>query len=93
MQTSSRETLLSIYVHDLDYASLYPSIMRALNQSRMTMTFAPISIEGLYRVEVERYFGNLINIRENAEQLCSSYHGFPSYEEMKQIVLNEIVNN
>lgn len=85
------ETLLSIYVHDQDFASLYPSIMRALNQSRMTMTFAPIEIEGLDRHDVERYFSNLINVRENSEQLCS-YHGFPSYEEMTEIIRQDLLN-
>lgn len=87
------ETLLSMYVHDCDYSSLYPSIMRALNQSRMTMTFAPIDIEGVPRNEFERYFSNLINIRENAEQLCSTYHGFPTYEEMADIIKNEVLIN
>lgn len=60
--------------------------MRAINQSRMTLTFVPILIDGMTRDELDRYFGNLVNVRENAETLCSVYHGFPDYKEMYELV-------
>ena len=83
---ASLETGLSAYVCDLDFSSLYPSIMRATNSSRMTLRFAPYEIVGLDESATRRYFTNLVNVRENAELLCSEYHGLPSYYEMKQLV-------
>lgn len=83
------ETLLCICVCDLDIASVYPSAMRALNMSRMTMTFAPLRIEGKDFDDMERYFSNLINIRENCEELCSDFHGLPTYSEMNKYFKGE----
>lgn len=80
------ETGLSAWVVDFDYASLYPSIMRALNTSRMTMTFVPFAIEGKSQLDVQLYFSNLIHIRENAVSLCSEFMALPTYEEMSQLV-------
>lgn len=80
------ETGLSVLTNDLDKVSLYPSIMRATNAARGTMTFAPFKIEGKSQIEVQRYFANLINVRENAELLCYEYHGLPSYIGMKELV-------
>ena len=80
------ETGLSAYVCDCDYASLYPSLMRALNTSRMTLRFAPFAIVGKNQYEVRRYFSNLVNVRENAELLCTEYHGLPSYIEMEELI-------
>lgn len=80
------ETGLSVYTSDTDMTSLYPSLMRATNAARGTMTFAPYFIEGKSQVEVQRYFANLVNIRENAELLCYEYHGLPSYTGMKHLV-------
>lgn len=81
------ETMLSMYVCDEDFASLYPSIMRAINVSRMTMTFAPISInDNKDRDPIERYFANMINVKENAHDMCSEFHGFPTYTEMIKLV-------
>ena len=84
------ETGLSIYVSDLDAVSIYPSLMRATNAAGGTLTFAPYFIEGKSQVEVQRYFANLVNIRENAELLCYEYHGLPSYTGMKQLLRNRL---
>ena len=84
------ETGLSIYVSDLDACSVYPSLMRATNAARGTLTFAPYFIEGKSQVEVQRYFANLVTIRENAELLCYEYHGLPSYTGMKQLLRNRL---
>ena len=87
------ETGLVAYVSDTDMTSLYPSIMRATNAARGTMTFAPYFIEGKSQVEVQRYFANLVNIRENAELLCYEYHGLPSYTGMKQLIKQRIAQS
>lgn len=75
------ETGLSVWVCDMDYASMYPSIMRAINTSRMTMTFAPYEIEGRdqAQADVRRYFSNLVNVKENTVTLNSEFNGLPSY--------------
>lgn len=87
------ETMLSMYVCDEDFSSLYPSIMRAINIARMTMRFAPISIDdNKDRTSIERYFANLINVRENAQELCTDYHGFPSYTMIFKLVNDMIVS-
>jgi hypothetical protein len=80
------ETGLSLYVCDADYTSLYPSIMRAINSSRMTLRFVPFAIEGKTADDVQRYFSNLIHVRENAEALASSFFNLPGYGEMKKLV-------
>ena len=80
------ETLLSLWAVDFDLVSTYPCNMRALNTSRMTLKFVPISIDGKSQPELRRYFTNLINLRENAEQLCSDYHSLPTYAEMARLI-------
>ena len=83
------ETMLCLYVCDFDFTSLYPSIMRALNVARMTLKFVPISINGNNdRTGLERYFSNMVNVKENAVNLCSEFHGLPSYSEMDEIFKN-----
>lgn len=85
------ETGLSIGVSDLDFSSLYPSIMRAINSSRITMRFAPFAIEkDQIKLDVRRYFVNLINVRENAVLLCSEFHGLPTYSEMSALIAERI---
>jgi len=84
------ETGLSVFVCDADLVSVYPSIMRALNTSRMTLTFVPFKIEGKSESELRNYFSNLIMVRENAEPLCSEYHSLPTYETMAILVEAEI---
>ena len=86
------ETGLSVWVCDSDLVSMYPSVMRALNTSRMTMTFAPFKIDGMKQDAVRRYFSNLVNVRENAELLCSEFCGLPNYSEMAKLVLDELIN-
>ena len=80
------ETGLSVYVGDFDFTSIYPNNMRALNTSRMTLTFVPYAIEGKNQDSVRSYFANLINVRENSEILCSGYHGLPDYAEMAYLM-------
>jgi DNA polymerase elongation subunit (family B) len=80
------ETGFSIHVCDSDMVSMYPSIMRALNISRMTLRFVPYELEGKPRSELRRYFTNIINVRENAELICSEFMGLPTYMEMLDIV-------
>ena len=84
------ETGFSAYVVDMDYSSMYPSVMRAINCSRMTMVFAAYKIEGKEDPEVQRYFTNLITARENSEILCSEFHGLPTYLEMSDIINKEL---
>ena len=76
------ETGLSVCVSDFDFTSIYPNNMWALNTSRMTLTFVPYAIEGRSQDSVRNYFINLINVRENAEILCSEYMGLPNFENM-----------
>lgn len=76
------ETGFSLYVSDFDMVSLYPSIMVALNSSRMTLTFVPYEIEGFDSSDIQWYFANLVYVRENAESLCSNFHSLPNYRTM-----------
>ena len=86
----SLETGFSVYVADLDVVSTYPCGMRALNISRMTLTFAPYAISGRNEFDVRSYFSNLINVRENATLLCSKFHGLPDYIDMKAMVKSKL---
>lgn len=87
------ETGLSVAVCDADFTSMYPCNMRALNTSRMTMTFSGFAIEGRDHDDTRRYFSNLVNIRENAMSLCFSYHSLPSYTSMAMLMEAELNND
>jgi len=84
------ETGLSVCVGDFDFTSIYPNNMRALNTSRMTLTFVPYEIVGRRPDELRRYFTNLVNVRENASVLCHDFHSLPSYEGMKNLVESKL---
>ncbi len=79
---SNLETILSTAVVDADMVSMYPRIMRAANIARMTLSSAVFEIEGKDPQMIAAYFGNLIGLRENTVQLCSSFHSVPSYTDM-----------
>lgn len=83
------ETGFSVHTCDSDMVSMYPSIMRALNISRMTLRFVPYELEGKPKTELRRYFTNIINVRENAELLGSGFLGLPTYIEMLDIVKSQ----
>ncbi len=87
------ETGMSLYVCDLDEVSLYPSIMRALNSSRMTLRFVPFEIVGKRREAIQNYFSNLVHVRENAVILCAEFHGLPNYTKMLDLVKARIGQN
>ena len=87
------ETGLSIATNDLDFSSIYPSNMRVLNVSRMTLTFVPYEIEGFDHDGTRKYFANLIGVRENASLLCSEYHSLPNYREMYNLVGQQLIDS
>jgi len=80
------ETGISIFNNDGDFSSAYPTTMRTHNVSRATLNSAVFLIEGKEFSAVGDYFGNLVNVRENSVPLCSTYHGFPNYSDMFDII-------
>jgi len=80
-----------MYVADLDFKSIYPTLTRVLNVSRGTMKRAVYAIEGMEFDNIQRYFSNLINVKENCVNLCNEYFNMPSYIEMEKIFKKEII--
>lgn len=86
------ETGLSVWVVDGDFASLYPSLMRGFNISRMTLRSAVFMISGRDQSDIQNYYANLIHVRENAVPLCEEFHGLPAYREMYRLLTKRIFN-
>jgi DNA polymerase elongation subunit (family B) len=84
------ETALSMWVADSDMVSLYPSIMRAYNISRMTIRNVMFKIEGKDQADIQNYYANLIHMRENSVGLCSEFHSLPSYDEMRELLTERL---
>jgi len=79
-------TLVNVFVCDADFTSIYPSIMVACNISNDTHVFTPMSIEG---EEPSTYFGKIVSLDENINNICSEYYNLPTYDELDDIFKTE----
>lgn len=81
---------LVIYVLDLDFASVYPSVMVGANISRDTFKLAIYAMEGYEPFHIQIVASRSINVRENAVPLMSEYFGLPKYSEMNNLLELEL---
>jgi hypothetical protein len=85
------ETMLHVFVSDVDFSAYYPKTQCASNISSETKQDTAISIENMTYEEVQSYYSNIISTKENSVHICNRYYGLPNYLEMEEL-LKDIVN-
>lgn len=88
-----RSTLVSLYANDLDFSSMYPSTVSSMNVSKETALLTAVKINGYPKEMVEMFFSNIIQPHLNANVVCETFFGLPTYEEMAKKFEDEMVNN
>jgi len=92
----TNESAAHLFVSDLDFKSIYPSIEIALNISRATTLFAVQKIldESIKQEDVihpiHDLFSSLISLKENAVYICNRFFHLPSYREMEKLIDKKI---
>lgn len=87
------------YVNDVDFKSIYPSVLAELNISKDTKLYTVISIEGEHvkwsgYQSVEVFFSAIRNQREEAQRLATQYYNQLGFGEMEALVAERLgLNN
>lgn len=84
------KSLLALYVSDVDFTSVYPSVMRGANVARDTFVSA-IFHAGTKKetLDIQDLSSRAINTRENATAICSDFLNLPNYDELEKLLDKE----
>ena len=76
------KTFLHFFVNDLDFSSIYPTVVRVFNISNTTHLLTPYKIKGFKTNDIYEYFSCLNGLNENSVYLCNKYFNLPNYDEI-----------
>lgn len=82
------ETMLHVFVSDVDFSAYYPNTQCAANISKETKLDTGVLIEGKNVLATRAYYSNVISPLENAIRIFNKYYGLPNYQEMEDILLS-----
>jgi hypothetical protein len=85
-------TQIVLMVNDLDEKSMYPCTIRAFNLSKETRHCTVLGINGYDKSAIETFGTAVNNPIGSSVQLCTTFLGLPSYEEMLKLVEDKIQN-
>lgn len=87
------QTLIRLYVSDLDIRSAYPWGEIVMNASKGTTTLELIKIEGVSEEDRRRVGLNLSGGVTNAINYCETIHAFPALTDIYSAYLNQGASN
>lgn len=76
------DSFLHILINDLDFSSIYPTLLRIINISKRTMRTAIFKISNMEFSDIEDLYSNLVHQKENAMYVCSRFFNLPTYTQM-----------
>lgn len=79
---------IHVYVSDVDFSQMYPTVMECANISKETKVTTAFSIFGPHvrippgPASVETFYSYMISIEDNAHNLGRDYFNFPTFEDL-----------
>lgn len=81
---TDRLSMVQEQAKDIDAKSMYPNIGMTINDSRDTVIYTVMSVNGK-KEDVEDFCTNYVDTKENAVYLGSKYFNLPTLEEMERL--------
>lgn len=80
------ETMLHVFVSDVDFSAYYPNTQCAGNISKETKMNTGIMIEGENILKTRAYYSQAISPLENAIDIFYNHYNLPNYTDMEKLV-------